>query len=135
VRVRGELESCLAIDDHRCLKKLVDIFASFKVPKEAVVLSQKLGLKLPTITASWEQLKRSLLEPNWRQWPMQFDLPSNSQFFGQIVWDAGIEGIRYPSTKTGAPCLAVYPQHFETSSAVVEIIDPGPHKARCLAWR
>jgi len=57
---------------------------------------------------------------------MHYDLPSPSQVFGQIVMDAGIEGILYTSILTDKSCIVVYPQNFANSSSFVEIDDPVP---------
>lgn len=49
---------------------------------------------------------------------MQFDIPANCQIFGQLVANAGIEGILYPSKFTNKKCLAIYPQNFDSESFV-----------------
>jgi hypothetical protein len=67
-----------------------------------------------------------LQDRNWRAMPMRLDSPSASQVFGRLVMDAGIEGIIYNSVLTQKPCLAIYPQNFPNSSAVVELDDPAP---------
>ena len=51
-----------------------------RLPKPKVVLMPKEMLKL-------------LLDPDWRQWPMKFDVPAESQIFGHLVHLAGIDGI------------------------------------------
>lgn len=56
----------------------------------------------------------SLLEPNWRAMCMQLDVPANCQIFGQLVVNAGIGGILYPSKFTKKKCLAIYPQNFDS---------------------
>ncbi len=73
-------------------------------------------------------MMENLLSPNWRAWPMQFDVPSVPQIFGRIVMDAGIEGIIYSSVLTEKPCLVVYPQNFPSTSSFVELDDPTPAK-------
>lgn len=40
--------------------------------------------------------------------------------------DAGIEGIIYPSSLTGEPCMTVYPQNFANSSSFLQIDDSLP---------
>lgn len=60
-----------------------------------------------------------MLEPHWRAWCMQFDIPANCQIFGQLVASSGIEGILYPSKFSKKKnCLAIYPQNFDSSSYV-----------------
>ena len=57
---------------------------------------------------------------------MQWDVPSNSQIFGRLVYDAGIEGILYPSALTGKDCLAVFPRNFANTSSFIVLDDPPP---------
>ena len=52
---------------------------------------------------------------------MQFDVPANSQILGQIAYEAGIEGILFPSVKTDKKNLAIYPENFKDSDAYIEI--------------
>jgi hypothetical protein len=61
---------------------------------------------------------------------MQFDVPATPQIFGQLVVDAGIEGIVYPSTHNKKSCLAVYPQNFRDTESYVELDDRPPHQVR-----
>jgi hypothetical protein len=69
---------------------------------------------------------KALQDPNWRFWPIHFDVPTTPQLFGQIVVDAGIEGIAYTSVLTKKPCLVIYPQNFANSSSYVQLDDPTP---------
>ena len=63
--------------------------------------AKKIGLPEPELIRTLSRLTDSLLDPNWRMWPMQFDVPATSQVFGQLVAQAGIEGIVYPSKFDG----------------------------------
>ena len=79
-----------------------------------------------TLIGAPETLQEELMKKNWRLWPMQFDVPTSSQIFGQIVQDAGIEGILFNSSMTDQPCLVVYPQNFVNSPSYVELDGPLP---------
>lgn len=68
----------------------------------------------------------SLLMKNWRAFPMQFDVPANSQIFGHLVYLAGIEGIRYPSKRTGKDCLVAFPRNFSRTGSYIELDDAAP---------
>ena len=58
---------------------------------------------------------------------MLFDVPTTSQIFGQLVVEAGIEGILYSSKFTNKNCLAVFPQNFdETSGSFIQLDDETP---------
>jgi multidrug efflux pump subunit AcrA (membrane-fusion protein) len=54
-----------------------------------------------------------------------FDVPATSQILGQEVRAAGIEAIVYPSSKTEAPCVAIFPDTLGPRS-FVELIGPSP---------
>ena len=40
---------------------------------------------------------------------------------GQIAYEAGIEGVLFPSVKTKKKNLAVYPENFKDSYAYIEV--------------
>ncbi|MBF0387117.1 MAG: RES family NAD+ phosphorylase [Candidatus Omnitrophica bacterium] len=58
--------------------------------------------------------------------PMQFDIPATNQLFGQFVYEAGIQGILYPSRFDGKECLAIYTQNFKNSKSFIELSDTTP---------
>jgi hypothetical protein len=59
---------------------------------------------------------------------MLFDVPTNPQIFGHLVFRAGIEGILYPSVQTKKDCLVVFPNNFALTSSFVELDHPPPSK-------
>ena len=59
---------------------------------------------------------------------MQFDVPSNSQIFGQMIYASRISGILYYSSITKKECLAIFPTNFKNSSSFIELIDEPPNK-------
>ena len=58
---------------------------------------------------------------------MIFDIPSNSQIFGQMVRASGISGILYYSKNTKKECLAIFPDNLKDSSSYVELLDKPPN--------
>src|SRR5208282_3832097 len=80
------------------------------------------GKKVTTI----ESLLSAVYEPHWRSMAMHLDIPNAPQVFGQLVADAGIEGIRYKSKYNGKPCLAIFPQNFIEPDSYVEIMGECP---------
>ena len=70
-----------------------------------------------------EELYKSLFEIYYEQWITWLDIPSNSQWFGHYVKEAGIEAIMYPSLRYN-DCynLAIYPKNFGPKS-YVRLID------------
>jgi len=58
---------------------------------------------------------------------MLLDIPSNSQIFGQLIMEAGIQGILYKSKLTGKECLAIYPFNFPNSDSFIQLNDESPN--------
>ncbi len=85
-------------------------------------------LPAPRTAKTIDDLYASLLQRNWREIPSTFDIPANSQIFGQLVRDAGIDGIIYPSTKTGKDCLVLVPENFLGGDAYIQLDDEPPHQ-------
>ena len=73
-------------------------------------------------------MHKSISEVKWRDKPIDFDVPSNSQIFGQMVRASGISGILYSSSITQKECLAIFPTNFKNSSSFIELIDKPPNK-------
>ncbi len=73
-----------------------------------------------------KELKDSLLASNWRAFPVQFEIPANSQIFAQLLIAVGYEGVIYPSTKGNGNCAALFPQNFAGPGSHVSLSDPAP---------
>ena len=128
VSVSGNLESVLDVRDATNLMGFVNLIKGFRISSALRAKAKKLGLPSSglILVRTPEVLQEALMKKDWRHWPMQFDVPSASQIFGQIVMDAGSEGILYNSTMTEQPCLVVYPQNFANSPSYVELDGPLP---------
>lgn len=118
VSLSGSLASVINLKEPENLRPFVDLIKDFDIPKDLKEDAQKIGLPEPNLIRTVPYLIECLLIPNWRAWPIQFDVPHSSQIFGQLVAEAGIEGILYPSKFTGKDCLAVFPQNFDADSFV-----------------
>lgn len=113
----GSLDSIINLKERtEKFRPFVDLIKNFDIPNALKETAQKIGLPEPNLIRTIPQLIDCLLAPNWREWPMQFDVPSPSQIFGHLAAEAGIEGILYPSKFTGKDCLAIFPQNFDDSS-------------------
>jgi hypothetical protein len=128
VSVSGNLESVFDVRNSKDLAGFVDLIKEFQLSPALKRKAKKLGLPVSrlTLVRTVDLLQKELLKSNWRLWPMQFDVPSPSQIFGQIAMDAGIEGILYTSALTEQPCLVVYPPNLANSPSYVELDDPAP---------
>jgi RES domain-containing protein len=126
VSLSGVIGSVVDLAQPDRLSKWVDLIKSFSVPEYLNKVAQQLRIAPPDVVRTIPRLLNTLLEPNWRVWPMQYDVPAPSQIFGQMVAQAGIEAIAYPSKFTKKLCLAVFPQNLEDSAGFIELDDSAP---------
>lgn len=120
IAVAGEI-NCLIINAQN-LKKFYDLIKEIKLSRHLMQSAKRLNIPLMHHVKNLKQLIKTILEPNWKQLPMIFGIPSNSQILGQICFTAGIEGILYPSKINNEKnCLAIFPNNFINSNSFVEI--------------
>lgn len=122
----GAICSIIDLRDQQKLDGFIDCIKDFTLP-EALIEAAK-AIDWPAgVVVDLSRLMGSLLAPNWRLWPMQFDVPHPCQIFGQIVEQCGIEGIVYPSKFSGKDCLVIYYQNFdEENGSYVQLDDEVP---------
>lgn len=125
VAVRGEVESVLDVSNEKGVAGFVSLIRRFQLSDTLSREARKLGFS-PRLPRTSKQMVDELHSLWWRQWPMQYDVPSPSQIFGRIAADAGIEGIRYNSVLTQHHCMVIYPQNFSNSTSFIELDDPVP---------
>lgn len=118
ISLSGVLGSIINLREPEKLQLFVDLIKDFSIPDYLRKVAKNIGEREPELIRTVPKLMDSLLDPSWRLWPMQFDVPVASQIFGQLVSEAGIEGILYPSKFTDKDCLTVFPQNFEEGSFV-----------------
>lgn len=123
--VSGKLEFVLDIRTSANLSQFVTLVRGLRLSKALTGEARRLGFPLQLVTTVGE-LRRVLMMPDWRNWPMLYDVPAGSQIFGSLALDAGLEGVLYESVLTGNECLALFPRNFLNSSAYVELDDPVP---------
>jgi len=128
VSVSGTLDRVIDLTDKTTLVKFAKLISKFKVPQSILDSAAQLHIPLPTLIKSPGPLLKSFLIDNWRKEPAQFDIPANGQIFGQLVYLAGIDGIIYPSSKTGEKCLAVFPSNFDGRNSYLRLDDEPPEK-------
>lgn len=126
VSVGGSLERCLDLRDANSLCTFIELINNFKISESITHLADINNIERPRIVKSCEELLKSLMDKNWRLMPMQYDIPANSQIFGQLAHSAGIDGILYKSIATNKDCLVIYPRNFENSSSYIQIDDELP---------
>lgn len=129
IRLQGKISQALNLTNTNVLKDFVQLLKSIKPSKALIKQARALNIvekhALPMKSAN--DFITTFLMPDWRLFPMQFDVPSNSQILGQIVHEAEIEAILYPSAKKSDKlCLAVFPKNFEMSDSYIQIQDKAP---------
>lgn len=118
VSVSGLLDSIINLKEPSNLEPFVDLIKDFTVPEYLKEAAKNIGEREPELIRSVPKLIESLMDSDWRVWPMNFDVPIASQIFGQLVSSSGIEGILYTSKFTSSDCLAIFPQNFDENSFV-----------------
>jgi hypothetical protein len=127
VKINAILDQVFDLHHDSNLDRFVKLISGFKVSKALQSEAKKLKQQCTTVQTV-AMLKTSILTPHWRQSPELFDIPSNSQIFGQICANAGIQGILYPSKLNAKACIVIFPQTFANSNSFVELADETPQK-------
>lgn len=128
VSVSGLLERVFDLRNKKSLTKFADLIKDFKISKSVIDIADIYNIEKPRVIKSSDELHKSLMDENWRFFPMQYDVPANPQIFGQLVHNAGIDGIVYRSAVTNKDCLVIYTRNFENSSSYIQIDDDLPDK-------
>ena len=126
ISISGSLDKVIDLTKKSSLTKFVRLISSFTIPQSIYDSAKRLGIPQPTLINTTTLLLESFLSSSWRKEPAQFDIPANSQIFGQLAHQAGIDGILFRSTKTGKNCLAVFPSNFGGGSSSLELDDEPP---------
>ncbi len=128
VKVEGNIERVFDITDPSVLKPFCDVLKRCKMPAEVARILRKLKLDPSKATkiGTPNQLMKAVMSPSWRAWPVQFDLPSQSQVLGSLLIEAGFEAVVYPSSRTGDTCLAVFPCNLASESTEIRLAQGYP---------
>lgn len=132
VCLNGQLERVFDVDHPGAFAGLCAVLRKMKLPAEARRIQRRLGLSSRTVFMVYtvSRLRSEALLKNWRAMPAQFGLPAISQILASLILDAGFEAIRYPSTKGGGSCLAVFPHKLTSSQSYVALSDEPPTELR-----
>ena len=125
-RLSGKLDLVLDVTDKKALSPFINVIKKIPVPDELKKKAKKLKLPEPQNVRTWTQLKNVLRNHDWAAQPSLLTIPSSSQIFGHIVYNAGIQAILYRSKHTGKLCLGVFPENFEDKSGYLKLADPAP---------
>lgn len=125
VRLKGQMSRLIDLRTLDPLKPITKLIQQFELPSRVFELAKKIGIAAPKIIRTPSEAFNSILEENWRVHPMLGNIPSNSQVFGKLAYDSGVEGIIYPSQKGPGTCIALFPANFSDES-YIELTDPSP---------
>lgn len=128
VQLRGSLHNVFDMTATH-LDPVAAVFRKIKMPPRAQALKKKLRARNSRMVTSGQDLYRTVLEFNWRQNPIQFGLPAQSQVLAEFIRAAGFEGICYQSSKGPGQCLAVFPDRLQDAS-FVQLADAAPAEVR-----
>ena len=126
VRLSGKLATVLDVTDNANLKPFLNVIKTIAIPPELVKSAKRSKLPIPENIKTPTQLQKAIREHNWASNPALLNIPAPSQIFGQIVHDAGIQGILYRSKHTEKVCLAIFPSNFENEDGEVRLDDKAP---------
>lgn len=129
ISVSGKLDKVFDLRNARALTKFVNLIKNFKISSSLKKQAKLLGLDAPNIVVKPKQLLDSLLEKDWRRHANLYDIPSNSQIFGHIIYEAKIGGIIYKSKLTGKDCLVIFPDNFQNTESFIQLDDDAPSES------
>jgi hypothetical protein len=125
VSVTGSLERVFDLRSANHLRKFVNLIKGFAISAQLRNQGARLGA-ITDLVLKPSQLMKSLVADDWCLHPMVYDVPANSQIFGQMISGVGIEGTIYPSKLTKKACLAIFPRNFENSSSFIQLDHEAP---------
>ncbi len=130
VSISGQLDTVFDLTQANNLIGFVELIKHFTLSDELLFFPKTKKLIIPKleIINTPQLLLESLLDPKWRLLPSNYDVPSNSQIFGHLIYQAGIEGIIYPSKFTNELCLIIFPHNFPGTDSYLLMDDEAPHE-------
>jgi hypothetical protein len=131
--VKGNLEKVLDLTGpsaERSLSPFVALIRDFRVSGVLVKEAGRLPVVKPGVVKTVSQLMDSILNANWRHVPILCEIPANGQILGQLLLQAGVEGVLYPSKKTGKKCIAIFPTNLVNGPSFFELDDDPPPTLR-----
>ena len=112
-RINGHIEKVVNINIEPNLKKIVKILKKIEPSEQIMNLSKSMGLQPHGSVATIKHLTSQLFDRNPSYYPVNFGLPHNSQDFGKIARDAGIQGLLFKSKFNSGNCLVIFPENLK----------------------
>lgn len=113
------------------LAPFMEVTRCFVLSTELRKMEKAFGIPERRVAQLPEQLMATLMDRDWRAYPMYADVPANSQVLGSLIQDAGFEAVLYNSVRlAGGRAMAVFPRTFPNSISVVRAVG-APIQANC----
>ena len=112
------------------LAPFMEVTRHFTLSTELRKMERAFGIPTRQVAQTPEQLMVTLMDRDWRTYPMYADVPANSQILGSLLQDAGFEAVLYNSVRlAGGRAMAVFPRAFRNSTSMVRVLG-APDQAR-----
>lgn len=121
LRLCGRIDNLFDLTKEANLRAVCRVFAKFNLSDRVKELASKARQPKTILIKRPAQLLAGVMADHWREWPVHFDVPSNSQVFAQLVIDAGFEGILYRSAKAARRCIAVFTRQLANSESRIAV--------------
>jgi hypothetical protein len=122
----GTLSNVLDITDSRNLKSFCEAYRHFRINPEYKKLLAGTKIAPLSIATDPKNLLMTIQSQNWKEFGAQLGIPSNSQVFGQLAFEAGYDGIIYSSTRGPGRCACILVENLQHSETSISIADPIP---------
>ena len=126
VFVSGTLHNVLDVTSAKRLRSFCSAFRHFTINPSYKNLLAGTNIKPLSIAIDPSILLRTLEAQNWRELGMQLGIPSNSQVFGRLAFEAGYDGIVFQSARNGKRCACVFLENLTHSETNLSLADPAP---------
>jgi hypothetical protein len=130
LQVTGQVDRAFDLTTNGNLGGVCQVLARFNRAARTGRAARRPGKPGLASVGSPTGLLRTLMEANWKSWPIHFDVPANSQVFARMVVEAGFEGILYRSAKGAGKCLAVFTRRLEKSGSRIALRGRSPPGSR-----
>ena len=127
VRLSFVLENVFDLTKTKNLTAFSKLISKFNMTSELKDLGLTIGIPPSSmLIRDPALLKKDLTSSGWRDYPVQYEIPANSQVFGRLLRDAGFEAVIYPSSKGSGKCMAIFAENLEGSDSHVKLVDNAP---------
>jgi len=132
VVVHGNVERVLDLSDDKALEPFCAVSRRCRMPGDVphILHQLKIDRKRISLVRTPAQLRQVVMAPNWRQWPVQFEVPAHGQILASLLIEAGYEAVLYLSSKSDKRCLALFPCNLGSAATFVELTPGYPKQVK-----